>query len=237
MTNALATLQKMKTGLATPQDDAAFDEMAQSTGFLGRVQLFGSNSKAAKKRLIQGGNWGIPVNDTTVIDLGEKIDIIPLARRAKAVDMSDLQNIVVNYDHSSDTFADIKARSSTQDSGCQYGVSFLVIERQSGRLLELFFGSKSSRPVAKNLYAHLPIDEATAKAKGIEAKGPTPCALKSTLIEKPKFSWHAPEYDKSITPFKDLPPVDLIEKEVVKFLNADSDEVETTDEAEADVRD
>jgi hypothetical protein len=120
------------------------------------------------------------------VKLGPSIDILPLARRLKALDMSDKEAIIANYDPTSDDFKDIAARSNESDSGCMYGTSFLVFEKQTGRFLEFFCGSKSTRPIAGDIAVYLPLTEAQIAAKKaagsdvsqMKAHGPVPCTIR-----------------------------------------------------------
>jgi hypothetical protein len=126
--------------------DEQFDKMSRSSGFLGRLQLF-SKGNAINEGLIPPGTYGIPESDKKIIKLGSQIEILPLAKRLKALDLSDKEAIIANYDANSEQFQDIAARSEGTDSGCMYGTSFLVFERSTGRFLELFCGTKSTRPI------------------------------------------------------------------------------------------
>ena len=81
--------------------DDQFADLAKSADFIGRLQLF-TKGKAINKKLVGPGNYGIPESDEEVIDLGDTIDIIPLARRPKAIDMTDNEAIIVNYDPETD---------------------------------------------------------------------------------------------------------------------------------------
>ena len=98
-------------------------------------------------------------------DLGDTIDIVPLARRPKALDMTDNEAIIVNYDPDSDEFKRIAAKSLEKESHCMYGPSFLVFERSRGLFLEFFCGNKSSRSEAKKVYPYLPLTQADIDAK------------------------------------------------------------------------
>ena len=146
------------------------------------------------------GNYGIPESDEEVIDLGDTIDIIPLARRPKAIDMTDNEAIIVNYDPETDEFKRIAAQSLEKESHCMYGPSFLVFERSTGRFLEFFCGNKSSRSEAKKVYPYLPLTQADIDAKAaagddvsdLQPHGPLPLTLKSRLVEKGTYSWHVP---------------------------------------------
>ena len=68
--------------------DDQFAELAKARECLDRLQLY-TKGKAVNRKRIEAGNYGIPLNDEAVNDLGSQIDIIPLARRPKAIDMTD----------------------------------------------------------------------------------------------------------------------------------------------------
>ena len=144
--------------------DEVFADLAKSADYIGRLQLF-TKGKAINKKLVGPGNYGIPESDEEVIDLGDTIDIIPLARRPKAIDMTDSEAIIVNYDPEANEFKRIAAQSLEKESHCMYGPSFLVYERSTGRFLEFFCGNKSSRSEAKKVYPYLPLSQADIDAK------------------------------------------------------------------------
>ena len=54
------------------------------------------------KGLIPQGHYGIPESDEEIIDLGPSVDLFPLARRPKAIDMTDMEALVISYDMESD---------------------------------------------------------------------------------------------------------------------------------------
>jgi hypothetical protein len=219
--------------------DDQFLELAKSSEFIGRLQLF-TKGKAINKGLVRPGCYGIPESDEEVKDLGNEITIIPLARRPKAIDMTDTDAVIVNYDPESEEFKRITATSLEKESHCMYGPSFLVIEESTGRFLEFFCGSKSTRSEAKKVYPFLPLtanDIARQKAAGndvagLKPHGPLPLTLKSRLVEKGTYSWHVPVVIKSGEPFTKLPPLDKIVAEINKFVNCKGDGVETVKEPE-----
>ncbi len=217
--------------------DEQFLELAKSSEFIGRLQLF-TKGKAINKGLVKPGHYGIPESDEEVEDLGDTITILPLARRPKAIDMTDTDAVLVNYDPDSAEFQRIAAQSLEKESHCMYGPSFLVIEESSGRFLEFFCGSKSTRSEAKKIYPFLPLTEAEIqrrKAAGhdvtdLMAHDPLPLILKSRLVEKGTYSWHVPVVTKCGEPFVKLPPMPQIVKEIWSFIKCDGDGVETLKE-------
>lgn len=219
--------------------DEAFNDLAKGGDFLKYAKLC-SNDKFTKAGKIMPGHWGIPDNNGEIADLGPAIDILPLARRPKALDTKDKSAIVVSYDETSSEFKRIAAQSLEKDSGCQQGISFLVLERSTGEFLEIYFGSKSTCPEAKKVYPCLPLTQADIDRReankqdvtGLKPHGPVPLTLKIRLAESKKtgLSWHVPDPVKCSSPFTKLPPMETISKEITKFLSPKSGGVEKVEE-------
>ena len=217
--------------------DDQFLELAKSSEFIGRLQLF-TKGKAINKGLVRPGCYGIPESDEEVQDLGNEIRIVPLARRPKAIDMTDTDAVLVNYDPESEEFKRIAATSLEKESHCMYGPSFLVIEESTGRFLEFFCGSKSTRSEAKKIYPFLPLsaaDIARQKAAGNDVTGlqphdPLTIVLKSRLVEKGTYSWHVPVVIKATEQFTKWPKKERLFAEITKFVNCKGDGVETVKE-------
>lgn len=230
MSNAIAVLDLSQLPSTSVGAVETFDNLAKGANFLGRLQLFGSNSKQCQKGLIKPGHFGIPVSDDEVVDLGATCDVLPLARRPKAIDMSD-SPVVTCYNENDPTFVEIADRSKVQNSKCQFGPSFLVVERSTGRLLEYFLGSPTHRPEAKNIYPKLPLTQGEIDARKLkeEPRQARPITLKSKYIEK-EFSWYVPVVLDCSTPFTALPPMAEIVTEIQKFLTEKGGAEEDGDE-------
>lgn len=201
--------------------DKDFDDIAKSSDFLPRLQLY-TKGKAVNKRLVQPGSFGIPVSDDEVTDLGDEIDIIPLARRPKAIDLKDAENIVAVYDVEDPEFKRVVVASAEKDSGCMYGPSFLIFERSTGQFYEFFCGTKSARTEAKRIYPYLPLTQGQIDANPALANqqphGPKPMTLRSKLVEKGTYSWHVPVAAPCSTPFTEVPSAEEITKQITRFL-------------------
>lgn len=216
-----------------------FDAIAKSSDFLGRLQLF-TKGKAINKGLVRPGHYGIPEGDDEVVDLGDAIDLLVLARRPKAIDMSDTDAVIAVYDTKSAEFIRIQNQSAEKESHCMYGPSFLVYERSTGRFLEYFCGTKSSRGEAKKIFPYLPLTEAMireAAARGedtseMQPHGPLPLTLKSKLVEKGTYSWHVPVVVKCSTPFNRLPKPVVLIAEIQKFLTIEGNKSEKVEETQ-----
>jgi hypothetical protein len=213
--------------------DDQFAELAKGGDYIGRMQLF-TKSKANMKGLIPSGHYGIPESDEEIIDLGPSVDLLPLARRPKAIDMTDMEALVISYDMESEEFKRIAAKSAESDSHCQYGPSFLVYERSTKRFLEFFCGNKSSRIEAKKLFPFLPLSQADINAKAengngvgdLKPHGPIPVTLKTKVAENRKGTWHVPVVVMCASPFTALPSDDVIRREITKFLTVKDNGVE-----------
>ena len=128
--------------------DAQFADLAKSAIVLAACSFTPRASWSTRRRSAPD-NYGIPGSDDEVTDLGDTIDIIPFARRPKAIDMTDSEAIIVNYDPESEEFKRIAAASMEKESHCMYGPSFLVYEKETKSFLEFFCGNKSARQEAK----------------------------------------------------------------------------------------
>lgn len=213
-------------------DDAMFNDLAKAVEFLGRLQLV-SKGKLVDKGLVRPGHYAIPVSAEEATDLGDSIDIIPFARRPKALDMSDKDALIASYDPNSDEFKRIAVTSQEKESSCMYGVEFLVFERSAGRFLEFFCGTKSTRSEAKKLYPFMALSAQEIAARGltdVEPHGPLPLTLKSRYVEKGAYSWFVPVVVKCSTPFSNLPATEKIVAEITKFLNPKTGDTEKVQE-------
>jgi len=213
--------------------DDQFAELAKGGDYLGRLKLY-TKSKDAIKGLIQDGHYGIPESEKEITDLGDSVDILPLARRPKAIDMTDMEALVISYDPGSEEFKRIQAHSLEADSHCQYGPSFLVYERSTSRFLEFFCGNKSSRRESGKIFPFLPLTQADIDAKAaarnpvgdLKPHGPIPVTLKVEVAENRKGIWHVPVVTRCSSPFTRLPSDDVIRREIVKFLAVKDNGVE-----------
>ena len=135
--------------------------------------------------------------------------------------------MVVSYDMESEEFKRIAAKSAESGLHCQYGPAFLVFERSTGRFLEFFCGTKSSRIEAKNLFPFLPLSQADIDAKAmagndvsyLKPHGPIPVTLKVNVAENRRGTWHVPVVAKCSSPFDTRPNTTVIAERIAEFLN------------------
>ena len=222
--------------------------------FLRRIQLCGGD-RYVKAGKIKPGRIGVPLSDEEVTDLGESVDLILFAVRDKCIDLNQSPPLsVYNPEHPEyqrifwetydlDTYLESGGELDennlpgvggnlvqNKDTGTMQGPSFLVFERSTGEMYELFFGNASGREEAKRMEVFLPIDPATAAAHGVEQRGPIPCTLKGKFIQGKKFQWWAPETFKCSERFTNLQPATVIMAKINEFVTADVEGGEDTGE-------
>jgi len=208
-------------------DDSDFADLGSGGGFLRRIEL---KSKGAliDTGKVKPGHYAVIKSSEDADDLGDTIDVLPLARRPKAIDMNDSEQIVVTYDRKSELFKDIEKRAGQPNSRCQFGASFLVVERSTGQLFELFLGSASNRREVGTVSDFLPLSAADIERRGLtdqEAHGPLAMTLKSKRVENKKNNWSwfvmVPKPCSNQFTKNQIPTPEILKAEIEKFLNPD----------------
>lgn len=214
---------KMNLPSVSNEQLESLDDVAQASSFLPRIQLITKGNYVDTGK-IAPGRWGVPQpGGEDIEDLGAKIDIIPFCYRPKALDVSDREAIVAVYDNKDPEFQRIK--NAPKNTGCMWGPSFLVLERSTGKLYELFFGNKSGRQEAGKLKPFLPTDA----SGGV----PSPASLGIRYKKTPEYGWHVPVITKcseSFDPKAVKVTPEQINEEVQKFLNPSEEKVEKVEE-------
>lgn len=216
MANELVPFKVQLPAMST-ENMKSLDEVAKGSDFLPRIQLI-TKGKYVDEGKIKPGRWGVPQpGGDEIEDLGDKIDVVPFVYRPKALDVSDRDAIVAVYDVKEPEFQRIK--NAPKNTGCMWGPSFLVLERNTGKLYELFFGNKSGRNEAGKLKPFL-MEQAPATL-GIRYK------------KTPEYGWHVPVVTKCSEPF-DAASVKVtteqIKEEIEKFLNPQEGAEKVSDE-------
>lgn len=203
--------------------DDEFKQTSSTGGFLARVQLMTSNSAKCKAGEFQVNHYAL-VDGQDLTDLGAEIDVVVVAWRPKALEMGD--EIITVYDpkfdaegNSTGEFARIEAASFVKESGCMFGQEYLVFVPSKKMFATLFFGGITSRRESPKMKAQM-LKVATLKVQKIEGK---------------KYTWFAMQVFGCSTPQKDLPTIDVINKEIEKFNNPEVEEVERVED-KAEVR-
>lgn len=233
MTNSLVPAGMLNNLPVQTGDDSDFEELGKGGKFLQRLSLVSSSGKPLNTGQAALGDYVISTGKDKFQSLGQQIDLLVLYRRPKAIDFSDRKNIVTSFNFKSEVFKDIERRAKTvKDSKCQYGTSFLVIERSTGRMYEFFCGNASGRRVTDQIASYMPITAEQIKARklvGVKPHSYLPLTMKSELTPEDKDGnqWWVPVVHDCSTPFTadNMPSANEIKAEIEKF------EAETREEA------
>jgi hypothetical protein len=207
MGNAIVPFTAAQLPVVSDEQINALEKVSTNANFLPRLQLI-SKGKYVDTGKVPPGRWGVPTGDECA-DLGPEVDIIPLAVRDKALDVSDRDNIISVYDKESDEFKRIK--DAPKNTGCMWGRSFLVLERKTEKLYELYFGNASGRAEAGKVEPFLPRPKSPASA----------LTLKIKYKKGKDFSWHVPVVVACSEPLTGGPDMDEVVKQIDKFNNPD----------------
>lgn len=214
----------------TAEDLKALDAMTSSSSFLQRMQLYSKGKSGASGTIIDGGHFGIPRSSDDIVDLGKSVDMLVIARKAKAIDMSDTDNIIVSNSPSDAEFKRIvDLADNTRDSGCAYGPTYLVYERSTSSFYELFMGNKSGRYASAKINEFLP-----SVGEDGTPNFPT-MTLTSEYITKGKWNWFAPKPTAGLTAI-DIPNAEALKSEIERFMKPEGEEGVETVEAPASSR-
>ena len=195
--------------LVQKYSDDDFDKVAASK-YLPRVQLMTSNSKPCKSGEFPMNHYAL-VRGKNFTDLTESVNVLVIAWRPKALDMSD--GVVSFFDPEHKEFQRIEEMSEQPDSGCMYGPEFLVYIPSVEEYGTFFMGSKSAR------------NESPA-IKALLGKAAT---LQVQHITTAKYDWYSPQVIPCTTPF-DIPDIEDIKTIASEFNNPPETEVETAEE-------
>lgn len=198
-----------------------FNDIAKSTTWLPRLQLFGSNSEECKTGKVPIAHYGLVKDKDTLIDLGESVNVLPIRWRPKAMRFPQGQNPVSFYDPNDEGFKKIKEDSSQPNARCIFGPEFLIYVLDKNEFATFLMGNKTARNVAQEVLGYM------QKGRAI--------TLKAKLIRTPSYSWHGPQIFPCSLPVT-LDPL-LLEAEVEKFNNPPKNQVEeVTEETPTDDR-
>lgn len=213
--NQLAKIE----GLAPSKyDDGVFKDLSKSADFLARIQLMTANSGPVSDGEFPVNHYAI-VDSGELIDLGKEVDVAVLAWRPKTLDTNEN---VASFDPESDLFQTIKKEAKIKNSGCMYGLEFLLYVGSKKQFVTFFMGSKSARRSANKLKQFIH----------------SFATLKAIKVDNKKYQWFTPSIHKCSTPVP-LPDIEEVKKEVEKFNNPEDSNVdagESSDDSEERAR-
>ncbi len=208
---AVATMPDIAALQAASDFSDASDFVAiAGTGFsfLPRLQLFTSNSDEVKRGKVNLAEYGIVTGKDQIKQLGKSVPFMPIAWRAKAMVVKDVDKPLAYFKKDSPEFKAIRAKSDADsNSGNMYGPEFLGWIPGEG-YVTFFMGSKTARNASTPVRALLPKPNGTLKC-GI---------LTAVFIEAKGFSWHGPTISPSDQSY-DGPPPETVMEVLNAFLN------------------
>lgn len=188
-------------------DDKTWGAIATASSFLKRIQLYTGSSPAIASGLIGPGHFGLVNSKDSIEDLGLSADCLPLSWRFKAMEFGEA--VISAYNPNSQQFKDIQAKSEVADSGCSYGIEFLIWLPTQKQFVSYFMNSKTSR----------------RKAPDVKGQLGRPTTIRSELISRGKQKWHGPVITLCSTPFQ-MPTEEDVLEQATKFANPKESELE-----------
>lgn len=211
--SAIAVLDELRSNVPAVPDETFNQLVGSQNTYSSRLQLFSFNSGAVKEEKIKAGRFAI-VNGQELTEIGDEVVLMPVAIRAKAMDLSG-DRPVIAYDLAGSLFKDIQLRSKEKDSNCMCGVEFLVYLPNQDAFTTFYLANATLLREASNMKANI----------GLAVK------VKSKLIKKDKLSWHGIQIASFPTEIT-VPERSRFESEIAMFGNArDSSTEEAAPEA------
>lgn len=206
--------------------DDIFNAVANSGKYLPRLQMFGGNSEPVKEGKVPLASYALVTGKDVYQPLGSTVDLVAIAWRPKAMDVSG-DDVINVHDHTDPEFARIQAASEIQDSGCMFGPEFLLYVPAIKKFATLFMSSKTARREAPAVRERLPI--VTVDGRQVYTDDLVGTTLAVNYIKTTKYSWHAIVVKPCSTPF-DFPEKSAVAEERNKFLNPPKVDIERAPE-------
>lgn len=208
-----------ETGVSKYADDAAFNEVATTSGFLPRLSLMNSTSEQVKMDKMKQGYYALVKSADDCIDMTKEVNCIPFAWRPKALNMKNKKKVIAAYNPKSKLFEEIAAMSQTSGSNCMYGPEYLIYIPHIQTWATFHMASKTARRTAGEVKERLEKREAMT--------------LKSTFIKQDANSWWGPLVTTCSAPLQWPTDVEEIKAQIRKF-NAVPESEDVTDPAPAE---
>lgn len=213
---------------------SAEDLLAMTGGseYLPRLQVVGLNSELVGEKKAVAGNLICIWTKDRIRDLALEQDVLFVTMRPKALRIDKAQNAITEiFDRNSDEFKKIQADSMLKDSGCMFGLEFLVYIPSINEFAGFFCGSKTSRREAPAI-----LDLMTKGHDGDNRPmyGAAMITIKSHFIPRAQgrqYAWYAFKAIKCSTPPATLPDDEDLKEHVERFNNppvSKIEKVETT---------
>lgn len=187
--------------------------VSKNKDYLLRLKLCGSQAGECQRGIVGIGHYALIKSREKVTDIGNDIDIIVIAARSKAFQLSDPP--IQSFDPECELFMDLQEEAGKKDSEAMYGPEFLVYIPEHQTYATFFLCNPTGRVFAPDMAARI----------GQAAN------LTSHLIETKKYKWHGPVIADCGAPLE-VPDLDEMTKVSTKFLTEKDSVVEVADEDE-----
>lgn len=216
-TNEIMVPDGLETGslvVSKPQD---IRDMAKTADYLQRVQITGSNSDIVQNQKIEAGFIVLVQDKEHFVDLGKEVDMIFYTMRPKALQIDQTAGQILQFfDRSHSEFKRIQAQSAIRDSGCMFGLEFLVYLPNREQFASFYCGSKSGRKESPNILDIMNVSDDPDNP----IWKPAAITIKPKFIPKApgrKYSWWSFEVFKCSSPLAAQPEMEELKTEVEKF--------------------
>lgn len=183
--------------------------------YLPRISLVQGISELATSRKALQGNFAVVVSKTDVRDIGEQFIGIALVSRVKAITYESTPPLSY-FKPGTPGFDDVKAKALENVKNYAVGYEYLIWMPDLNMFATYHLGTQTSRPETKNL---MPLLGKLAK-------------FKSEAVKGKKGSFYVPRIGASNDPVAALPPQEMVDFEVQRFMNPKDSEVEEVTESE-----
>lgn len=202
--NALAAIQDLLPQ-ETETEIKQFEDLVDAKDFFAILRFFSPKSDQVQEGKIGGNHYGLFRGKDSMDDLGENVDVLPLAYRPKAVLIENKAVVAQSFDQEDETYKRIRAAANQGggDSGAIFGPEFLLWIPKVGEFVTFHMANKTAR------------NESTPLRKQI-GKATT---LGWQLLSNAKYKWTAPKVNPSTVPMSQVPPLELTREKLDLFKN------------------
>lgn len=221
--NALALPESMQGPIVVYTPEQIL-EMAKSGDWLPRLAVATGTSDLVSNNKVQQGVFTLTWDKERFSDLGKQIDIAVYTMRPKALRIAS-EGIFQYFDQKHPEFIKIMQDSQLPNSGCMFGLEFLIYIPSANQMATFHAGSKSGRREAPGILSAMN----TAPEGAPPVFKPSAVSLVSHFIPKTaqrKNSWWSWKATKCSTPLPSQPDLEELEEQIKKFNNPPSSQVE-----------
>jgi len=194
------------------------ESLTKTSDFLPQIRVYGASSDLVKEGKFPMGHLGMYFTKDNIADLGEAFDCLVIDWRPRTSIVSGdspisfygkFNNETGEWDCSNEEFQEVKDLAMKKTKGYLAGLEYLLYVPSIDKFALFLFGSPTLRRESANVCA------LTRKA----------ATIKIHYIKTTQYSWHGVQVFECTTPF-DMPSVESITEEVVKFRSPPQAQVE-----------